>query len=294
MKAMRRKMLEQLVLDNLSEGSRDSYICQVSLLARHYDRCPSDLSDDEVREYMLSCRLKGDAEKTLSVRRCALKYFYSRVLGRAVPVIEEWKSNQRCRRLPVVLEIEEISKMLPHVKKLQYLLAIETIYCCGLRVSELCNLRCRDIDLRSNKLWVRNGKGNKDRLCKLPSKLSEALGKEMLDKPGSFWVLSTKKGHALSPGSLRRCLKDIGEAVNILKKYSCHTLRHSVAAHILDEGMTLNYLKEFLGHSDIRSTMIYTHLTRRGQRNGEEVIEKLYDLLTQELKDWEEDDGKAF
>ena len=161
-------------------------------------------------------------------------------------------------------------------------------------MSELCNLRCRDIDVASNKLWVRNGKGRKDRLCKLPSKLSEDLAKQMLDKPGSSWLLSTKKGHALSKNCLRRCLKDIGEAVNILKKYSCHTLRHSIAAHILDEGMTLNYLQEFLGHSNIRSTMIYTHLTQRGRSNGDEVIEKLYDLLTQGLKDWEEDDGKAF
>ena len=169
MKDLRQHMIEDMKLRGLAPGTQERYLHTITALAKHYHRRPDELTQEQVRNYLLYLiETKKYAKSTLNVNLFAIKFLYQKTLGR------EWRFQQlkrvkTNRRLPIVLSRDEVWSLLDQVRRPKVRMSLTLMYTCGLRVSEAVNLRLEDIDSRRKVVWVRNGKGYKDRSVPLPT-----------------------------------------------------------------------------------------------------------------------------
>jgi site-specific recombinase XerD len=167
------------------------------------------------------------------------------------------------KRLPIVLSIEEILTLLQSTKNLKHRTIIAMLYGSGLRIGELIDLKLSDFDFKRKQLYIENGKGRKDRYTTIAESLFPLLKNyHNTYKPKVFFI-ENPKGGKYSPGSIRAFLKKSAQAAGITKMVTPHTLRHSYATHMLEQGTDIRYIQELLGHSRPETTMIYTHVTRK-------------------------------
>jgi integrase/recombinase XerD len=216
----------------------------------------------------------GSSASTINQAISALRFFYTRVLGREAPLTRRPKAD---RRLPGILSREEVQRIIeaPHNIKHKALLVIA--YSAGLRVSEIATLRVHDVDFRRAVLLVHNGKGRKDRYTILASRAKQLLETYInLYKP-KLWLFEGKDEGHLSVRSIQEVFYRATKITGIMKDVSIHSLRHSFATHLLENGTDIRYIQELLGHSNAKTTQIYTHIAKRDflrikspyDRNGE-------------------------
>lgn len=197
---------------------------------------------------------------------------YQRSLVGSIKKIYELVNNQtielnylypkrKSTQLPTFFSQEEVRKLLNASDNLKHKAILTTIYSCGLRLSELINLKITDVKSDSDLLLIRQSKGNKDRLVALPDKLLELLREYYLIFKPNVFLFEGSNGAQYSERSVQLVLKKAMKNANILTKGSVHTLRHSYATHLIKSGIDIRVVQELLGHNDIRTTMIYTHIT---------------------------------
>ena len=260
---LRRRMLEDLQLAGYSPKTIKSYIYTVWDLTRHYHRSPDLLTDEEVRQFFLHLINERKLSKSsITVYLCGIKYFFNTTLKKKLVILDIVKPRPT-KKLPVVLSQEEVGIILKLIKNPLYRMALTIIYACGLRVSEGVRLTTSDIDGKRNLLRVRDGKGGKDRNVPLHKHAQELLrvyyrkyGK------GSEFLYPHKESHIRIDTlqvAFRKALRESG----INKAATVHTLRHSYATYLLENGENLSTIKDILGHSSIVTTNIYTHLTEK-------------------------------
>ncbi len=165
--------------------------------------------------------------------------------------------------LPTVLSKNEVLRLIRHTKNLKHRAIIALIYSCGLRISELINLRIRDIDINRKQVLVKNAKGRKDRNVILAQSFLPLLQNYITTYAPEVFFAENSPGVTYSAGSVRKFIKRSAKAAGILKNVTPHTLRHSYATHLLENGIDLRYIQSLLGHAKPETTMIYTHVSKK-------------------------------
>ena len=267
MTELRRRMIQDMQLRNLSPRTIETYTSHVARFARHFGKPPDVLGLDQIREYQLHLLQRQVSWSLFNQAVCALRFFYNVTLRRGWPV-EHLPYGKRPRRLPVVLSPEEVQRLLACVRPLKHRVLLTTAYACGLRLSEAIHLRPQDIDSSRMQVWVRQGKGQKDRRVPLSAKLLQELREYWLKQKPRTWLFPGQPPHrTLDPGGIQRSMKQAVQDAGLAKRATPHTLRHSYATHLLEAGLDLPTLQALLGHSSISTTLLYLHVrqTRIGQ-----------------------------
>jgi site-specific recombinase XerD len=289
MTALRQRMIEDLQLRGLSKGTQIAYVRVVRQLAEYYGKSPDCISEEEVRQYLLY--LKNDkqiAPGTFSAVRAGIKFLFVYTLGR------EWRTLDlirppRERKLPVVLSVAEVRKILGLVRTPRFRVCLNTIYACGLRISEGVNLQVRDIDSERMVVQVRHGKGNKDRYVLLPQRILEMLREFWCTHRHPQWLFPFPTQDGIPPAmatkpmsvpGVQYCFKVALAESGIPKEATVQTLRHSYATHLLEAGIELRAIQSYLGHSSLQTTSRYLHLTRATEERSAKSIDQLMADLT--------------
>jgi integrase/recombinase XerD len=262
MSAIRQRMIEDMQLHGYSAKTQTAYLGAVRGLAGHYHRTPEDLTQDELRSYFLYLvKERGVARSTLTIHLSGIKFFFEKTLKREWLIFNLVRPQKRTK-LPVVLSSVEVKSILSLVQNPIVRMALTVIYACGLRLSEGVHLKVQDIDSTRMLLWVRNGKGGKDRCVPLPERLLELLRQYWKQhRPCLYLFPNPKNRKPLSDTTLQKIFKTVLRESGIRKDASIHTLRHSYATHLLEKGITLRVIQELLGHQNPQTTARYTHMT---------------------------------
>lgn len=281
MSDLRKKMIEDMQLRGLSENTIETYVRQVYLLARYYRKPPDKVSDDEIRNYFLHLlNEKKYMPSSMTIAACGINFFYKYTLNKKSDFLDNFKAV-KSTKLPVILSTEEVSLILSSTKNYAYQTYFTLIYNCGLRLSEALNLEVTDIDRGKMQIFIRSGKGKKDRYVPIPEKCLELLSEFWRSHKNQKWVFpATKKQKDHSGPMSRRAVqgvfKCVLESTSIKKRpVSIHTLRHCYATHLLDAGMNLNVIQRLLGHASLATTVKYLHLTEFGLKNVSEIINRV-------------------
>ena len=195
---------------------------------------------------------------------CSIKYFFEKVLRRETKSYYFEIPKSKERKLPVVLSKNEVKKILNCTNNLKHKAILSTIYSAGLRLSEVVNLKIADIDGERELIYVRGGKGKKDRITILSIGLLVLLRKYFKEYKPKVWLFEGFKGDQYSTKSVQKIFYKSLKKSQIDKKVSVHSLRHSFATHLLEQGEDLRYIQKILGHNSSKTTEIYTHITKRG------------------------------
>lgn len=277
------RMIEDMKLVGYSQRTQDTYLYAVRKLSGHFQKSPDQITNEELREYLLWHKDKY-APNTTTIALCGIKFFYQKILGKPMPVFDLAR-QPRGRKLPVVLTREEVRAILSNIRVLRHRACLTLIYSCGLRISEAVGLQVSQIDSARMLIHVKSGKGARDRYVPLPQATLELLRRHWKTHRHPKWVFpAPSRGGTQEPqamGSLpissvqkvfRQSLKEIG----IQKDAHVHTLRHSYATHLLEAGVDIRIISEYLGHKKLESTLVYTHLT---PLLGQGVAEKIHQVM---------------
>jgi integrase len=290
-----KRFAELLALRYDAFSTRKGYYRQVRLLMDHYRCDPSTLCEEQVRAFFLHLKTERNWKpKTLRSSAAALKLFFVEMLEHT-----DWKvfSQLRIRdhqELPAVLTRAQVISLLNQIELRRYRIPVKLIYVCGLRISECLSIRVQDINGTEGKLWIRGGKGGKDRMVPIPQVMVEDLRKYWAVHRNPTYlfpnvgrgsckraVLAQRMHVATQPMSVSAVQKPVSNASKELRlaQASPHTLRHSFATHLVEAGASLHLVKELLGHSHINTTMVYLHLTHRSEEDSRKMIDKLCEDL---------------
>jgi site-specific recombinase XerD len=261
-------MLEDLQLKGYAPATQAQYVGAVRQLARFYHKSPDLLSEAELRAYWL--HLTQDeiySTSTLNTALAGLKFFFVTTLQRPWPVLE-WARVRKQVRLPVVLSRPEVGAILKCVRVPVYRVCLQTIYSCGLRISEAVGLQVGDVDSQRMVLRVR-GKGNKERQVPLAQPTLAALRQLWKAHRSRPWLFpqglrphwGSRTAGPIQAQNVRRAFQLARLQSGVTKPACVHSLRHSYATHLLEAGVQLLLIQEILGHRSPRTTTIYTHLT---------------------------------
>jgi len=263
MTALRRRLVEDLRVRRYAPGTQRNYIRCVEKLARFYNRSPECLELEEVRAFLVYLVSEADVSYgNLCHYVSALRFLYRITLRRPWGA-DELPYPRRERRLPTVPSREEIQRFLKAVPNLKHRAALTTCYGAGLRVSEVVGLKVADIDSSRMLIYVRQGKGNKDRMVPLAEKLLELLRLYWKATRPSDWLFPGRYGRHLSVRTVEHACLRARRRAGISCKLTVHSLRHAFATYLLDNGTDLRKIQVALGHASIRSTAIYTHVSPR-------------------------------
>ena len=284
MKDYYNQSMRALQLAGMSERTCECYTRSVRQLVEFYGKNPAKLSETQLQDYFLHRKNKDKwSAATLRICYSGIKFFFVNVLKK------DWHTlamvhAKREKRLPSVLSLDEIRLLLDSVTTPQNKAFLTTVYSCGLRLNEALHLQVKDIDADRMRVHVHRGKGAKDRYVPLPLAtltilrdywkrhrnpvlIFPALGRGGTTGPISV-IPMTK---STVQGALRRVVKQLG----FKKRISVHTLRHSYATHLLEAGVNIRRIQQYLGHASLNTTMIYLHLTTQGHERAYGIINDL-------------------
>ena len=257
---LRRRMVEDMTVRNLSPATQRSYLYAVAKFSRFFGKSPERLDLEDVRTYQVHLASQGIAWATLNQTVAALRFFYGVTLGR--PEIPERIAYARePRRLPVVLSADEVVRFLEAVPSLKSRTALTTAYAAGLRVSEVVALKVADIDSGRMLIRVEQGKGGKDRYVMLSAQLLAILRTYWrLAKPRHWLFPGRDEEHPIDQSVLHAACRSACEAAGLTKHVTVHTLRHSFATHLLESGADIRIIQVLLGHTNIATTARYAQV----------------------------------
>ena len=254
-------------------------------LAEHYHKAPDQISEEELRQYFLYLKnVRQVSHSSCTVALCGIKFFYERTLRREWPTLELVRSPRE-KKLPVVLSVEEVGQILGCVRRMKYRVCLGTLYSCGLRLKEGLHLQVSDIDSDRLQIHVRYGKGGKDRYVPLPERTLKMLRQYWVTHRHPEWLFpgSNYKGWSatepMNPSGVQKAFRAACQESGLQKHATVHTLRHSWATHMLEEGVNLRVIQAYLGHSSPNTTAIYTHLTRRAEVPAVIAINQVMDEI---------------
>ena len=273
MTALRQRLIDDLHLRGYAERTVETYVAIVARLARHFRAAPDQLTEAQLRAYFLHLtRERKLARSSFTQTLCGLRFFYEQTLGRRWTILDVVRP-QRARSLPVVLSRDEVWRALAAVRLSAYRACLTTIYACGLRLREALDLHVDQVDSGRMLLHIRRGKGGVDRLVPVPDALLVLLRAHWRTHRNPVWMFPAPRRRpprsvadpAIGPIDATVLQRAFGRAVResgVVKRAHVHTLRHSYATHLLEAGVPLVIIQEYLGHSSPSTTAVYTHVTR--------------------------------
>ncbi len=261
---LRKMMLDELQRRNYAQSTVEAYISAVREFAGHFKRPPDGLGPDQIREFQLHLiRDRKLAVNTVKQRMAAIQFFFLKTLKRPY-LKEDFPYPKTPRRLPSVLSLEEVTRLIDCAANLKHRAMLMTLYSTGLRRAELVRLKVEDIDSQRMVIHVHQGKGSKDRDVPLSPKLLETLREYFRrTKPQTYLFPHPGGDTPLTSKAVWHACHDAVERAGIQKKISPHSLRHSYATHLLEAGTDLRTIQLLLGHADIKHTIVYLHLSQK-------------------------------
>ncbi len=283
MSELRQRMMEEMQLRRYAVATQEAYVHWVAELAKYYHKSPDQIEQEEVRRWFIYLTNERKLSRSsVTTALSALKFFYERVLHRA------WSEFNLARpraekKLPVVLSIEEVHRLLYAVEAPRYRVCLSVLYSCGLRLQEGIHLRVNQVDSQRMVLHIQGGKGNKDRYVPLPQTTLELLRSYWGTHRHPMWIFPATIPQGWKPpqsqpmdgSGVQKAFKAALHSSGIQKAATPHTLRHSYATHLLEAGVNLRLIQSYLGHESLSTTAIYTHLTRHAESVASETIDRL-------------------
>jgi site-specific recombinase XerD len=279
MTPLRKKMLEDMQLYGLSERTQGSYVGAVKGLADFYNCSPDRLSEEQIRQFFLYLiEHRKVAKSTVTVYLSAIKFLCEKTLGRSLPVFDLVRPK-RSRKLPTVLTIAEIKSILAAVRSPTIKMLLTMTYACGLRLSEATHLKAGDVDMARLQVKV-TGKGSKDRYVPLAQRCRELLEVYLNKHRPAPWLFAGKLSNGPCPGgTVQKAFRAALQKTDIDKPASVHTLRHSYATHLLENGIDIRLIQAALGHKHPSTTMVYAHLTSKSVAAYSKVVDAIMQSL---------------
>lgn len=283
------RSIQALQLAGLGERTQESYTRALRMLVEFYHKTPDQITEPELQQYFIHRRnTDGWSPSTLRICYCGIRFFFIQVLERKWHTFDYLRA-QREKKLPAVLSEREVRSLIRQVHTLHNRVFLSTVYACGLRLEEALNLEVSDIDSDRMMIHVHRGKGAKDRFVPLPESILKSLR--------SWWKThrhprllfpALGRGHQDAPqakspmakASVQGAFRDAKRRAGILKRQVCvHTLRHSYATHLLEQGVNIRTIQRYMGHANLETTMVYLHLTQKGQEDAYLIINRLMENL---------------
>jgi site-specific recombinase XerD len=246
-------------LKGYSQKTIDSYI-------HHTEKFLA--SKKPVREYLLSLIASNKSDETIRSAGFAVKFYLNTIKNDSSEIqniLDNLPNVKREKKLPIILSKEEIEMLISATKNINHRLIIQIGYSSGLRVSEIINLKWEDIDFDRNLIHLKNAKGKKDRIVMLSQKVKEGL--LSLSELRKGYVFLTNRTSKYTDRTIQKIIENAATKAGIRKSITPHTLRHSFATHLLENGTDIRYIRDLLGHSDISTTLIYTKVSNKNIRN---------------------------
>lgn len=265
---LRTRLMEDLRIRNYSERTVEIYVRCVAEFAKYFGRSPEVLSESHIRDYQ---RYLVDEKKAswsfFNQTVCALRFLYRRTLGKEW-LVEHIPFPKREKRLPEVLSAEEVAKLFDCVRTVKSRVILQTMYAAGLRLSEALRLRPNNIDSARMVIRVQQGKGRHDRYVTLSPTLLETLREYYRTyQPEGEWLFPSRdRTHPTHPTGVQRTCRNAALKAGLDKRVTTHTMRHSFATNLLEEGVDLRRIQILLGHGSLHTTALYLHIAVGGTK----------------------------
>src|ERR1700677_1214048 len=279
MTALRQRMLEDLRIRNYAPTTVACYIRSVAEFAQHFNKPPDQLGPEEIRSWQLFLLNEKRVKLSSYIQAvCALRFFYRNTLHRRIE-IDRIPLPRYEKKLPVILSKAEVKELLEAPKNLKHRAMLATLYGAGLRVSEVAKLKVCDLDRERRVIWVRGGKGHKDRQVMLAEPLRDVLAAYWRWKRPTDWLFPGRNpDRPIATNSVFRACEKAARKAGISKPIHPHSLRHAFATHLLDEGVNLLVIQALLGHAHLKTTARYLHLSDSAVRSTKSPLEMLGSL----------------
>ena len=237
------------------------------------DKKPEEMNENDVKLY-LSEMFDTKSKNTIMLAAASLKFLFTEILRKP---FEDIKMPKKDKKLPEVLDKNEVAKIIDATDTEKSRLIVSLLYSSGLRVSELVNLKKSDLNLDQRSGWVRKGKGSKDRIFFMAEQLSKELKDYIQEREGDFLF---SKDKPLTTRNVQKIIQGARRRAGINRKVTPHTLRHSFATHLLDQGTDIRLIQSMLGHSSLNTTQVYTHISSEQLKR----VQNPFDLLLEQQK----------
>lgn len=259
------KVIRELKIRDYSPKTIKSYENGLKKYLSFKKKNLNQLDIDNIKDFLLYYKNKHISAKTRNQYLNAITFYYYKVIKVRDKI--EIRPAKRTKSLPVVLNRSEIKELINATNNRKHKLLLSVAYGAGLRVSEVVNLKVKDINLENLTLHIKQAKGNKDRVTIFPESVKRSLVQIIINKDKSGYVFVNERGGKLTTRTIQKVFSNALKKANIQKDASFHSLRHSFATHLLENGTDIRYVQELLGHANIRTTQIYTQVTNPQLRN---------------------------
>lgn len=268
--------IEKLTIKRYSTNTVRTYIAAFEAFINYYENLsPIEITEEQIKEYLLYLiEKKQVSESYQNVAINAIKFYYEQVLG-GLRKFYQIDRPFKPHKLPSVLSTEEVQRIIGTIENLKHKCIILTIYSAGLRISELVNLKVADIDSKRMLIHVKGAKGKKDRYTLLSEKLLICLRQYFKEYKPRDYLFEGQTGEEYATRNIQILFKTACRKARITKDVTVHTLRHSFATHLLENGTDLRYIQSLLGHESSKTTEIYTHITTKGMENVKSPLDGL-------------------
>lgn len=253
------KLRQELEIRNFSSKSVKSYINSVTHFLDFAKN--GEQRQKEVKDYV-QIQIKRKNPSSVCHDIYAIQFFFDKVLGKKIDI----PRPKRNKTLPVILSKEEIGKMINSINNIKHKLILKITYGCGLRVSEIINLNKKDINLKEGLMHIKLAKGKKDRFVKIPESIINEL-RSYCELNNCEILFPSQRGGKLTTATIQAIVEQSAKKAGITKEVYPHLLRHSFATHLLEQGTDLRIIQKLLGHSDIKTTQIYTQISQASIKN---------------------------
>jgi len=268
-----KKLEVELKISKNSDYTLRNYMIPNKKLFEFTKKNPEQITSDDVKHYIAE-NLTKNSSSSIIVFLSAIKYAFSSILKKDITL--EIKRPKREKRLPVVLTKEEIKKLFESLNNKKSKLMISLIYACGFRVSELINLKNEDINFEEQIGQVKQAKGRKDRMFNIPKFLVADLKKQIENqKQNNLEFVFSGPKEKLTSRNIQKIVSKAAHRAGINKSVHPHTLRHSFATHLLENGVDIRKIQELLGHSSLSTTQLYTHISTEELKKIKSPIDEL-------------------
>ncbi|MEW6295586.1 MAG: site-specific tyrosine recombinase/integron integrase [Candidatus Diapherotrites archaeon] len=269
------KFRQELIVAGYSKRTIKMYLNYVEEFLSFLNKAPEQTAKEDIISFIAKKKEKDNlSNASISLIYSSLKYFYHNYLH--LKIMDEIKMPRKEKKLPSVLSVEEVKKLIGATKRGRNRLVVQFLYSTGTRVSECANIKLNDLDLEQKIAKVRGGKGNKDRTIILSDYWVKELNKYLNKKNvKSEFVFSKKNGKPITTTTIERIVRKAAQKAGITKRVTAHTMRHSFATHLLESGENIRKIQELLGHENLSTTQIYTTISTAELKKTINPLDKL-------------------
>jgi len=250
-------LIKECTRRRYSERTIKTYLYCINRFLKFTGKTIDKISKKDVRLFLEHLSEKNRAGNTMNVYHMAIRFLFEDILNKRIWI--DIKYSKVPEKLPIFLSKEEIKKLFGSIENSKHKIMIQLMYGAGLRVSELINLKKEDLELDNGYGFVRHGKGNKDRLFLIAENLKEDIKNLMMGTQDSEYLFTSIQNKKYNIRTLQQIIKNATKKAGITKKVSCHTLRHSFATHLVENGNSISEIQALLGHKSPETTFIYLH-----------------------------------